>query len=150
MTSFLLSLTELGFVTEARGFSIEEKANLFTIKYVADIVMKLVQGMIADLQVIRKTFKYPMKFLYRFNAVGMAVTMIAACLVDSFPGLATVAAIATFFNANVMINYSQILRCGIFFFIINHHKVSRIFYISGSFSLKVSPLLWVFRAWQVL
>ena len=114
MTSLLLSVTELGFVTEARDFSIAEKANLFTIMNASDIVMKLAQGMIADLQVIKKTFKYPMKFLYRFNAVGMAVTMIGAGLVDSLPELATVAAIATFFNANVMINFSQILRCDVF------------------------------------
>ena len=114
MTSLLLSLTELGFVTEARDFSIAEKANLFTIMNASDIFMKLAQGMIADFQPIKKTFKYPMKFLYRFNAVGMAVTMIGAGLVDSFPKLATVAAIATFFNANVMINFSQILRCGLF------------------------------------
>ena len=114
MTSLLLSVTELGFVTEARDFSIAEKANLFTIMNASDIVMKLAQGLIADLKVIKKTFKYPMMFLYRFNAVGMAVTMIGAGLVDSLHELATVAAIATFFNANVMMNFSQILRCGIF------------------------------------
>ena len=114
MTSLLLSVTELGFVTEARDFSIAEKANLFTIMNASDIVMKLAQGVIADLKVIKKTFKYPMMFLYRFNAVGMAVTMIGAGLVDSLHELATVAAIATFFNANVMMNFSQILRCGIF------------------------------------
>ena len=117
MTSLLLSVTELGFVTEARDFSIGEKANFFTIMNASDIVMKLAQGMIADLQPIKKTFKYPMKFLYRFNAVGMAVTMIGSGLVDSFPELATIAAISTFFNANVMINFSQILRSVVLFHI---------------------------------
>ena len=110
MTSLLLSITELGFVTQAREFSISEKANLFTIMNASDIVMKLAQGMIADLQFIKRTFKYPMKFLYRFNAVGMAILMLGAGMVDSFAELATVAAIATFFNANVMMNFSQILR----------------------------------------
>ena len=110
MTSLLLSITELGFVTQAREFTISEKANLFTIMNASDIVMKLAQGMIADLQFIKRTFKYPMKFLYRFNAVGMAITMLGAGTVDSFAELATVAAIATFFNANVMMNFSQILR----------------------------------------
>ena len=110
MTSLLLSVTELGFVTQAREFSISEKANMFTIMNASDIVMKLAQGMIADLQIIKRTFKRPMKFLYRFNAVGMAITILGAGMVDSFPELATVAAIATFFNANVMMNFSQILR----------------------------------------
>lgn len=111
MTSMLLSITELGFVTEAREFSIAEKANLFTIMNASDIVMKLAQGVIADLKPIKRTFKHPMKFLYRFNALGMAVTMLGFGLVDSFAELATVAAIATFFNANVMMNFSQIFRC---------------------------------------
>lgn len=113
MTSLLLSITELGFVTQAREFSISEKANLFTIMNASDIVMKLAQGMIADLQFIKRTFKYPMKFLYRFNAVGMAIMMLGAGTVDSFAELATVAAISTFFNANVMMNFSQILRWGL-------------------------------------
>ena len=122
MTSLLLSVTELGFVTKARNFSIGEKANFFTIMNASDIVMKLAQGMIADYQPIKKTFKYPMKFLYRFNAVGMAVTMIGSGLVDSFPELATIAAVSTFFNANVMINFSQILRSVVLFHRQRHDK----------------------------
>ena len=146
MTSLLLSVTELGFVTQAREFSISEKANMFTIMNASDIVMKLAQGMIADLQFIKRTFKRPMKFLYRFNAVGMAIAMLGAGLVDSFAELATVAAIATFFNANVMMNFSQILRW-IFYNRQRHYSLFIIFL--ENFSPKVSPPLWASRASQV-
>lgn len=83
MTSFLLQLTEIAFITEARGFSISEKANLFTIMNTCDIFTKIVQGFIADFKPIKRTFRHPMKFLYRFNVIGMTVTMIGLGLVDS-------------------------------------------------------------------
>ena len=110
MTVLLLQLPELGLLADARQFSVAEKANLFTIIMTFDIFAKIAQGLIIDLPPIKRLFQFPMKFLYRFNAACMAVTMVGLALADSFIELSVLGCIVAFFNANIMINFSQILR----------------------------------------
>ena len=110
MTVMLLQMSEVGLLADARQFSVAEKANLFTIIMTFDIFAKIAQGLIIDLPPIKRLFQFPMKFLYRFNAACMAVTMVGLALADTFIELSVLGCIVAFFNANIMINFSQILR----------------------------------------
>ena len=110
MTVMLLQMSEVGLLADARQFSVAEKANLFTIIMTFDIFAKIAQGLIIDLPPIKRLFQFPMKFLYRFNAACMAVTMVGIALADTFIELSVLGCIVAFFNANIMINFSQILR----------------------------------------
>ena len=110
MINLQLQLSEISQVAKERNFTLEERADIISILSVADIFTKVATGVIMDMKILKKLFDHPMKMLYIFHAAGMGITMIGLAYANSFAEMAFFVCIASFFNSNILINFSQILR----------------------------------------
>ena len=110
MTSMFIATSEIALIAKARHFSLEEQADLITILSTSGIFMKFAQGMLMDSSMLKRIFAHPMKMLYIFSALCMALSIMGLALADSFIELSIIIVVFSFFSANIMLNYSQILR----------------------------------------
>ena len=110
MTTMFISTSEIALIAKARNFSLEEQADLITILSASGIFMKFAQGMLMDSSLLKRIFEHPMKMLYIFSALCMALCIMGLALADSFIEISIIIVLFAFFSANILMNFSQILR----------------------------------------
>ena len=110
MTIMFINISETTLIARSRQFSLAEQADLVTIISTTGIFLKIGAGMLMDSALLKRVFKHPMKMLYIFSSLCMSLCMTGMALTDSFIELSIIVVVLSFFNANIMLNFSQILR----------------------------------------